>query len=259
MYTKILITGAGSYIASQCLPGLNLGTSEVFLVSREEVNSNYLPEGIQVNTMKINNYGGSNILEKLRTFLRLKSDDKLLIINFIGNFGSIDSLDALNLEGFTSEVNENLLPFIVLAKLISPCNEGLFLSFAGAGIGGENLEVASLSYLASKASIVLLVEGLDNLLRENGVRVSAISPGAFPSRMQKQVAESENTAAVSAERKKQALTTLETEVDAFKLISLLNFLILNPEIAGGRIWSANFDSLEPVLRSKNFGKLRRVF
>lgn len=259
MYTKILIAGANSYIASQCMPGLDFGTSKIYLVARNSLDSKNLFKGSHVESLIIKDFNESGVLQTLKTFLKLNPADKLLIINFIGNFGTIDSLDNLNLENFGSEVNENLIPFMILTKLITSCDTGLLLTFAGAGVGGDNLEVASLSYLASKASIVLLVEGIDNLLRGSGTRVSAISPGPFPSRMQKVVAESQNTLSVSEERKGQALATLHSNVDPSKLISMLNFLIANPDVAGGRVWSANFDSLISELEKENFGKMRRTF
>ena len=137
MYTKILIAGASSFIASQSLAGLNLDNSKIFLVSREAINSKYEFEGSLIKSLKINDFRDKNVFETLENFLQLNSDDRLLIINFIGSFGSIESLDMLNLEKFSSEVEENLIPFMVLSKLIAVCKEGLFLSFAGAGVGGE--------------------------------------------------------------------------------------------------------------------------
>jgi short-subunit dehydrogenase len=241
------------------MPGLDFGTSEIYLVSRNSLDSKNLFEGSHTESLVIKDFNESGVLQTLKTFLKLNPADKLLIINFIGNFGTIDSLDNLNLENFESEVNDNLIPFMILSKLITSCESGLFLTFAGAGVGGDNLEVASLSYLASKASIVFLVEGIDNILRGNGIRVSAISPGPFPSRMQKVVAESQDTLSVSAERKSQALKTLHSQVNPSKLISMLNFLMENPDIAGGRIWSASFDSLVTELGKENFGKMRRTF
>ena len=258
-YTKVLITGSNSYIASQCIPGLNLGNSEIFLVSRDTANLKYLINGSEVRSLEIKDFKDGGVLNTLAKFLQLNSGDKLLIINFIGNFGTIESIEDLNLETFSLEVSENLIPFMVLSKLLLRCQSGLFLSFAGAGVGGDNLEVASLSYLASKASIVVLVEGLDNVLRKNGVRVGAISPGAFPSRMQEVVAKSRNDSVVSTKRKNEALKILQSKVDPSKLIYMLNFLIANPDDAGGRVWSANFDSPETELGDRNFGKLRRIF
>jgi short-subunit dehydrogenase len=257
-YTKILIAGANSYIASQCIPGLNLGNSEIFLVARDTANLKHLLNQSQVKRLEIKDFKGGDVLTTLTTFLQLNSGDKLLIINFIGSFGTIGSVEDLDLENFGLEVNENLIPFMVLSKLLSRCQSGLFLTFAGAGVGGDKLEVASLSYLASKASIVVLVEGLDNILRRNGVRVGAISPGAFPSRMQEVVANCQNASVVSAERKNQAVKTLQSTVDSGRLMHMLNFLIANPDAAGGRVWSANFDSPQTELGDKNFGKLRRT-
>ena len=55
------------------------------------------------------------------------------------------------------------------------------------------------------------------------------------------------------------MRTLESAVDPRKLIEMINFLIHNPESAGGRIWSANFDQPSSDIDNKNFGKLRRIF
>jgi short-subunit dehydrogenase len=259
MYTKVLITGANSHIASQCIPGLNLGNSEVFVVTRDQLNSTYKIAGMDAKNLIIKDYKTIEVLQTLKSFLDLNSEDRLLILNFIGNFGTIDTIEDLDLINFGYQVNDNLIPFLLLAKLITSCQEGLLLSFAGAGVGGDNLETASPSYLASKASIAILIEGLDNQYSDRGIRFGAISPGAFPSKMQKLVAESPSESVVTTKRREQALETLNSEMDPSNLIKMLNFLIQNPESAGGRIWSANFDKPTKDPEVQNFGKLRRVF
>jgi short-subunit dehydrogenase len=259
MYTKILIAGATSYIASQCIPDLDFGNAEIHLISRNSLDLSHLFGGNIVRTLKIEEFKSDGVLEKIEEFLKLNSDDNLLLLNFTGSFGTIASLDTLNLATFVSEVNENLIPFMRLSQLIAVCRKGLFLSFAGAGIGGDNLETASPSYLASKASLAFLVEGFDNEFKERGIRFAAISPGAFPSKMQRVVAESEDRSAVTERRREQAQKTLESKVDPSKLVKILKFLIINPDIAGGRLWSATFDKPAESLTKSNFGKLRRVF
>jgi short-subunit dehydrogenase len=259
MYTKVLIAGANSHIASLCIPGLNLDNSEVFVVTRDQQSSTFKVAGKDAKNLVIKDYKSSEVLQTLKSFLDCNSEDRLLILNFIGNFGTIDTIEDLDLNNFVYQVNENLIPFLLLAKLITSCQKGLLLSFAGAGVGGDNLETASPSYLASKASIAILVEGLDNQYSNRGIRFGAISPGAFPSKMQAMVAQSMNEKVVSPNRRKQALSTLESRVDPRKLIEMINFLIQNPESAGGRIWSANFDQPSADIENKNFGKLRRVF
>jgi len=259
MYTKVLIAGANSHIASLCIPELKLGNSEVFVVTREQLSSSYKISGRNATNLIIKDYKPVEMLKTLKSFLDLNSEDSLLILNFIGNFGTIDSIEDLDLINFGYQVNENLIPFLLLAKLVINCQDGLFLSFAGAGVGGENLETASPSYLASKAAMAILIEGLDNQYRDQGIRFCAISPGAFPSKMQEMVAQSMNEKVVSPNRREQALRTLESEVNPTKLIEMINFLIQNPESAGGRIWSANFDQPTVDIENKNFGKLRRIF
>jgi hypothetical protein len=77
--------------------------------------------------------------------------------------------------------------------------------------------------------------------------------------MQRVVAESEDRNAVTERRREQAQNTLESKVDPSKLVKILKVLINNPDIAGGRLWSATFDKPAEGLTKRNFGKLRRVF
>jgi len=64
---------------------------------------------------------------------------------------------------------------------------------------------------------------------------------------------------VSQQRRDEAKRTLNSKSDPTKLIEMINFLIKNPEEAGGRIWSANYDQLTGRNIAANFGKLRRIY
>jgi NAD(P)-dependent dehydrogenase (short-subunit alcohol dehydrogenase family) len=105
--------------------------------------------------------------------------------------------------------------------------------------------------------MMFLVEAFDNELKRDGKRVGAIAPGAFPSRMQKVVADSSEDESGSPERINQAKKVLAEPTDATKLIKMINFLIKNPNSAGGRIWSANYDEFCILESNSEFGKLRR--
>lgn len=258
-YSKVLIAGAGSYIASQIINELDFGAAELFLVSRKTLNPHLLKNHRQVNRLIIEEFSDQGSFESLQRFLRLERDDHLLVINFIAVFGSLADVDEIKSKDFHSEVKQNLDPFLTLSKLIVKCDAGLFVSFAGGGIGGDNLETISPSYLASKAALVFLIEGFDEKYRARGVRFTAISPGAFPSRMQEIVAKSPQKSVVSQQRRIEAAKTLNSTADPAKLIAAINFLIRNPEEAGGRIWSANYDQLSAKNTIVNFGKLRRVY
>lgn len=258
-YSKVLITGAGSYIATQILDKLDFGQSEIFLVSRKRLNPLLMINYVNRNHLIIEDFGDENSFQSVQDFIQLNTDDRLLVINFIGVFGSIASIDEINNESFHLELKQNLNPFLTLSKLIVNCDAGLFISFSGGGIGGDNLETISPSYLASKAALVFMIEGLDKTYCDRGVRFTAVSPGAFPSRMQDVVANSHNESVVSKRRRDEANKTLNSKTDPGKLIDMINFLIRNPEEAGGRIWSANFDHLAGKDMTANFGKMRRIY
>jgi short-subunit dehydrogenase len=258
-YSKVLITGAGSFIASQILDQIDFGESEIFLVSRKTLSPLLIFKHSTTNHLIIEDFGDEGCFQSVQSFLQLKNDDRLLVLNFIGVFGSIASIDEINNETFHLELKQNLNPFLTLSKLIVNCEAGLFVSFSGGGIGGDNLETISPSYLASKAALVFMIEGLDNTYSTRGVRFTAVSPGAFPSRMQDVVANSFDESVVSQQRRSEAIETLNSKSDPTKLIQLMNFLIKNPEEAGGRIWSANFDQLAANNLTDNFGKLRRIY
>jgi short-subunit dehydrogenase len=256
-YSKILIVGASSFIASKVLHSFDFGDSEVFLVSRKPAELPTLLGNKSANQVIIPNFQNEDSLEFMKQSMNLTKYDSLLIINFIGIFGTLNSAKEIDLAAFNLEFNQNVNPFLILSKILSGCESGLLISFSGAGVGGDNLEVASPSYLASKAAIAFLIEAFDNSNKKNGIRFSAVSPGAFASQMQEVVANSPEISVITPKRRQQALETLQTDADPTRLINLLNFLAQNPDLAGGRIWSANFDDIKTKEVSNGFGKLRR--
>jgi len=258
-YSKVLIVGAGSYIASQILDHLDFGESEIFIVSRSILSPELLINYGQVNRLIIENFADESSFDSVQSFLDLNPGEALLVINFIGVFGTITNIDDIEITNFYSELQQNLTPFLVLSKIIALCNEGLFISFSGGGIGGDNLETASPSYLASKAALVIMIEGFDKAYGDRGARFTAVSPGAFPSRMQDLVANSDDDSVISSQRRSEAIRISNSRTDPGKLIALINYLIRNPDMAGGRVWSANFDELAGGKMVANFGKLRRIF
>jgi short-subunit dehydrogenase len=257
-YNKVIVFGANSFIASKVLRGFDFGDSEIFLVSRKSLDIQSLVGDREAKVIIIKNFKEKDVLVSLNQSLCLTKDENLLIINFIGMFGSLNSISEIDSDVFFHEFNQNVNPFLVLSKILIGCKSGLLISFSGAGIGGDKLEVACPSYLASKAAIAFLVEAFDDSNKEKGIRFSAVSPGAFASQMQEAVANAPDTSAISPKRREQALETLKARRDPTKLIDLLNFLAANPNSAGGRIWSANFDEIFNPSENSNFGKLRRL-
>lgn len=260
MYDKVLVVGANSYIAFQTIPFLEIDQSILYLATRTNVEMESEFAFSNANYIHLEEYNLDSSIHKLSREMNLSNYDRLLIINFVGNFGSLSRLTELDLNNLGPEIESNLIPFVCLCKLLTLAGAGsLLLTFSGAGIGGDRLDQASYSYLASKAAMMFLVEAFDNELKGDGKRVGAVAPGAFPSRMQKVVANSSQNDNASPERISEAKKVLGTPADASKLIKILNFLIKNPSSAGGRIWSANHDNPFFPDSTSRFGKLRRKY
>lgn len=257
-YTKVLITGSNSYIASKVLPELNFGEISVYLAARSEIADKSLLPYQGGTPIKLINYEDEKVIDQLTEKIHLDNSDCLLILNFIGNFGTLSCISEIRADLFVDEVKSNLIPLITLSKLIGKSGPGsLMLTFSGAGIGGENLDMSSPSYLAAKAAMAFLVEAFDNELKSGNRRIGAISPGAFASKMQNVVANAKPSRSISPERIQSAKRIMKQDSNPSKLTSLVKFLIESPEMAGGRIWSANYDDIHMKEISDGFGKLRR--
>ena len=258
-FTKILVAGSNSYIATETLPHLTLGNGQIYFATRTTTPKNDQADRLGAIPIEIQDYGSPEALDSLLKALNLESGDSLLILNFIGDFGSIVSPVELDLNTFLEEFQGNVNPFLVFTKLLKFAGpRSLYINFSGAGIGGSNLDLSSPSYLAAKSVIVFLTEAFDHNLKSTGKRIAAVAPGAFPSKMQAIVANSEPGEHLSVDRINAAKKTMTDSTHSEKLIGLLNFLIDNPDRAGGRVWSANFDNFDKTVPLGEFGRLRRV-
>ena len=259
MFTKVLISGANSLIAHNTLPNLDFNGAKVFLASRSD-GIGILPNSTYKYThIKVTDYSSDTAVHTITLLIDLQPTDNLLIINYIGSIGTLSDLESLNLNAFGNELLENIHPFLTLAKLLQQApKSGLLINFSGAGLGGENLDASSLSYLSSKATMAVLVEALDDLLSPLGGRVCGIAPGAFPSKMQQNVSTA-SLMEVSRIYRDRAREVMSKKPNYSKVISMLAFVINNPSEAGGKIWSANYDTPESKKSVKNFGKFRRIF
>ena len=252
---NLVILGSTSSIAKALIPNLNFDPSLIFSfdrVSAHQSLNTYIP---QVNQVRFDWNNLTEIESKLVS--KLNFTQPTLVLNFMGYFGSIQSIDELDIEDVLLTNEKNLIPFFLLAKVAKylPPNSRI-ISFSGAGVGGDNLDDSSLGYLAAKASMVVLAEVIDQQMAKKGIRFGLISPGAFPSRMQEAVSQ-ESSTKIPELRVARAKEVMESKPSTEKLVNLIVFLAANPELLGGRTWSANFDELTD--QGGNFGKLRRIY
>jgi hypothetical protein len=259
MYKKILVAGATSYIASLVIPRLDYGNSQVFFATR----GTNIPENLKAvpdhRILKNVSYQNPMSSEEILRSIALSPNENLLILNFVGSLGHIPETLVQNPSDFHQTFKENLDPFLCLTDVfLKAAPMSLYLSFSGAGLGGDRLDSTSLAYTSAKASMAVLAEIFDREHVDFGYRFGLVAPGAFPSKMQSVVANLSSIRSDMKERIGAANETLDGIPNSEKLANLINFLIRNPDQAGGRIWSANHDNFWPRPKSPNFGKLRRI-
>jgi NAD(P)-dependent dehydrogenase (short-subunit alcohol dehydrogenase family) len=252
---QLVIFGSTSSIAKALLPNLNIEPNHIFSVDR--VNSKQNANGFipRENQFRLDWDDVSEIEKFIATILNERLVGPVLVLNFMGYFGQIERIEDLDIADALTTNSKNLLPFLLLAKHAKLMPPGTrIISFSGAGVGGDNLDDSSLGYLAAKASMALLAESIDQQLARYEIRFGLIAPGAFPSRMQAVVAQ-EDSRKIPELRISRAKEVMSSNASTEKLAHLVGFLADNPDLLGGRTWSANFDVLTD--QQGNFGRLRR--
>ena len=258
-YSKIVVFGSTSSIAKLIIPELKIDHSVIFSIDRVRnfKSSQNLAES---RNHLLVDYGDAELTHnRIIEFLDLPRKEPMLIMNFSGNFGEVAPLKNLRIDQALATMEANIKSYLTVTKIGTHLAPGsLIISFSGAGIGGSNLDDSSLGYLTSKAGISILNEAIDKQLQRNGVRSTLISPGAFPSPMQSVVAEAGHDN-ISETRIADAKRIMSGIPNTSKLLRLVLFLMNHPEVAGGRIWSANFDLLSLENKVSDFGYMRRIF
>jgi NAD(P)-dependent dehydrogenase (short-subunit alcohol dehydrogenase family) len=257
IYSKVLILGAHSSIASFVLPELNFDKEIVYAISRYPVNGDLT--WIHRDHIFISEYPFTEkFMSRTAKKLTPCGTENILVINFAGIFGEPAAVKDFVLADVLNVLSENLIQFLSLAKLFSNFPSKSFLiGFSGGGVGGENMDGTSLGYLLSKISLAAVTEILDRDFKEENKRLALIAPGPFPSIMQQVVANAPD-GVVSEISRKQAAEVQADSVKITKLANAIKWLAENPSVAGGRTWSAQRDDFSNLKRTSNFGLLRRI-
>jgi NAD(P)-dependent dehydrogenase (short-subunit alcohol dehydrogenase family) len=256
-YKQILILGASSGIASFVLPEFDYEDIATVITYRTNSLPN-LPHRIQNLEYLEEEFSeySPQLIERL--LVKFDTGHPILVISFIGVFGTVASYEEFEIEDVISTASKNLRFQLILQKLSLHLPSGsLVISFSGAGIGGRTHEDASLGYLAGKAAISILNELADTKSKIRNVRTALIAPGPFPTRMQSAVFNAKS-GAISEERRMRARDDSDTSGRVQKVCKMIEWLSMNQDLAGGRIWSAQHDELS-IPSENEFGKIRRIY
>lgn len=188
---RAIITGAAS--------GIGRASAKLFAKEGAELLiSDWAEEGLEETRAAIAADGGKVIA--LRADAGKEADVKALVDRALSEWGGVDVFFAnagisggawvfedTTVEHFQETLRVNLLgPFLAI-KYISPImqKQGKGSIICTASVAGIRAGAGPISYSASKAGVINLVQTSANVLRATGIRVNAICPGLIETGMTK--------------------------------------------------------------------------
>jgi len=256
---NIVVVGSTSKIAQLLAPYLCDKFSQLIVINHRQISSEEISFFPNAQNFLIDFSKPNLAYEKMLTEILDKLVGPTILLNFTGVLGDLSDINQIDIEKTLSVVNKNLVPFLILTKFAMLLeNNSAYVGFSGAGVGGQNLDLSSIGYAASKGSIGVLIEAIDLKLRESQKFAFLIAPGAFPSKMQKAILDNPRQRTEKTKAYEQASDTFAHEPSVAKLVSLMDYLLENLELAGGKIFSVKWDDPNNISNDKDFGRIRRV-
>lgn len=256
-YSKILILGVNSSIASLVMPELGFNNDKVYGISHSPKPKNL--SWIKKDNVFVSDYPfDQEFIGTILKTLTPMATENVLVINFAGIFGVPVDIKNFEIDNVIDTLNKNMIQFFSSLKLFSQLpSQSFFIGFSGGGVGGDNMDASSLGYLLSKISITAVIEVYDKSLKEENKRLSLIAPGAFPSSMQMAAANAPIGSISKAAREQSQKLRIDME-KILKLSNAINWIASHPNQSGGKIFSAQRDDLSNLPLDERFGLLRRL-
>jgi len=108
-----------------------------------------------------------------------------ILVNNAGVYGPMGPIEDVDWEAWVAAIKINLLGSVLVARALVPHFKarryGKIIQLAGGGATAPMPQISA--YAASKAGVVRFAETLAGELREHGVDVNAVAPGALNTRM----------------------------------------------------------------------------
>ncbi|CAN5677124.1 SDR family NAD(P)-dependent oxidoreductase [soil metagenome] len=188
-----LITGAGRGIGAAAARELARAGAAVFLVSRTAAELEEVAGSIAASAVAVG-FTAADITEQAaveravqRCSAQLGAPD--ILVNAAGAYGPIGRAWEVDPKAWWRAQEINVLGTLLSAAAVLPSmidrGWGRIVTFSG---GGATAPLPRFSaYAAAKAAVVRLTETLAEEVREHGVTVNAIAPGAVDTRLQDEV------------------------------------------------------------------------
>jgi len=170
-----------------------------------------------------------------------------IVVNAAGIYGPIGPMWEADVVHWKRAIDINLYGTFLVCRSVIPhmikARQGSIINFSG---GGATAPLPRFSaYGVSKAAVVRLTETLAEELRESGIRVNTIAPGAIDTRLQDEVLAAGERAGPLAQRMKKMRETGEGGTSITVPVALAVFLASeSARELTGRLIAAPYDHWE---------------
>lgn len=167
------------------------------------------------------------------------------LINSIGTFGAIGSIEDLSSEDWQISFETNFFSVIKMCKfclpLIRRSSRRLILNFSGGGAFSNFPNYSP--YASSKAALVRFSENLASELRSEGIDVLCVAPGFVPTKIHKKTLDAGAARAGQEHYRKTKQKFIDDKGDELKIAIDCVVALISERYAGisGKTISANFD------------------
>jgi NAD(P)-dependent dehydrogenase (short-subunit alcohol dehydrogenase family) len=194
------------------------------------------------------------------------------IVVCTGVLGPVGTIGEVEPDEWQEAIDVNLMGNVRILHALIPIldSRSRIIFFSGGGVGGSKLQPRVLSYVALKTSLIALIEAIADEPLANRPVVSAIAPGAFPTKFTKPVLDMDPSVA-GPELLSDVMSSQAQSMDILKVANVIDFIESEMGMySDGRLISAKWDSVEALkdfclrgapkddLQVRAFGKLRRI-
>jgi len=182
---KVIITGASGGIGQAIVKVFAERGAEILAISRSDGGLSKL-SNVQFLSADVS---GVADLKNISRLINGEWGGRVdILVNAAGIYGPMGPLEDNDLELWSKTIAVNLLGTVNMCRLVIPIMKaqkfGRIINFSG---GGEGAFPNFTAYSASKGAIVRFTESLAEELKDFGITVNAIAPGAVNTQLLDQV------------------------------------------------------------------------
>ena len=243
---KVIITGASGGIGQAIVKVFAERGAEILAISRSDGGLSKL-SNVQFLSADVS---GVADLKNISRLINGEWGGRVdILVNAAGIYGPMGPLEDNDLELWSKTIAVNLLGTVNMCRLVIPIMKaqkfGRIINFSG---GGEGAFPNFTAYSASKGAIVRFTESLAEELKDFGVTVNAIAPGAVNTQLLDQVLSAGPEKIGKNFYKKSLKQKSEGGVSPEKAAEIILFLASDAASSlSGKIISAVWDNQKTIL------------